>query len=129
MKHKNYTQYSQNKNNKEVNNNVIDGQITVFETVNPEEGATLSADEVINNLTTEDVATVNDDGNLTGVVTGCTRLYVRERPDKHAKPLCLIDVDEEVTILTDEATTEDFYSVITSSGVKGYCMKNYITVN
>lgn len=62
---------------------------------------------------------------IIGVVTGCEKLYVREKADKQSDHLCIIDVNSEVNIISE---TEDFYMVVTPSGVEGYCMKKFITI-
>lgn len=64
---------------------------------------------------------------LTGVVSGCKKLYVREAPNKAAAPVKIIEVYDEVMIEVD-GSTEDFYKVYTASGVEGFCMKDFITV-
>lgn len=62
-----------------------------------------------------------------GIVTGCSRLYVREKANKESKFLCIINQNAEVVIDT-EKSTKDFYKVCTSTGVEGYCMKKFISI-
>lgn len=70
------------------------------------------------------------DTKLIGVVSGFTRLNVREKPNKNSKVLCVLNRNEEVEISTEEEDTEDFYAIITTGKikVKGYCMKDYIEI-
>lgn len=103
----------------EENNEVLEGQIEINEVLTNEE---------VSNLNEEDVAEVNTEGNLTGVVSGCGKLNLREKPSKDSDVLLILDKDTEVTIDTAASTTEDFYKVCTSSGVEGYCMKKFITI-
>lgn len=63
-----------------------------------------------------------------GIVTGCKKLYVRTEPDKNSEPLDILDKDEEVEIDTIISTPDDFYCVTTSTGIVGYCMKQYIKI-
>ena len=68
----------------------------------------------------------NEDEVKIAVVTNCTKLNVRKEPSKEAEVLCVIKESEKVTLSNEEASYEDFYKVITSTGVEGYCMKQYI---
>lgn len=63
-----------------------------------------------------------------GVVVGCTKLNVRERPSTEAKVLCTVNKSETVLIDTEALTTPDFLKIITASGVEGYCVEKYISV-
>ena len=60
-----------------------------------------------------------------GVVTGCAKLNVRKKAEKDAEILCIIDKGAEVVI---DSFSKGFYKVCTSSGVEGYCMKEFIRV-
>ena len=60
-----------------------------------------------------------------GTVVNCPRLRVREHPSINAVVAAEIDEGSEVVINEDEST-EEFYSVITATGLEGYCMKDYI---
>lgn len=62
-----------------------------------------------------------------GVVTDCTRLNVREHPDKNARVVDIIDASTELTVI-EKDSTKDFYKIRTSFNLEGYCMKRYITI-
>lgn len=62
---------------------------------------------------------------LTGVVTDCLRLNVRQEPDRSAKVVTVIDCLSQVTVDPD-GSAKDFYKVRTSDGIEGFCMKKYI---
>jgi hypothetical protein len=62
-----------------------------------------------------------------GVVTDCVRLNVREDPESNASIVGSINVSTELVIDIAEST-DDFYKVITSAGIEGFCMKRYITI-
>ena len=91
-----------------------------------------------NNIIKETIDNINEteeteiiekgDAKLMGVVSGFTRLNVREKPNKNSKVLCVLNRNEEVEISTEEEDTDDFYAIITKTGVKGYCMKDYIEI-
>lgn len=62
-----------------------------------------------------------------GVVANCEKLYVRKAPKIVAEAIGIIDAGDEVEIDVD-LSTEKFYRVITASGLKGFCMKEYINL-
>lgn len=65
---------------------------------------------------------------LTGKVTGCAKLNVRESANATANVLAVINEGSEVVINRIKSTVE-FYAVCTAAGIEGYCMKKFITVN
>lgn len=64
---------------------------------------------------------------IRGVVTNCVKLNVRKMPAANAGVVCVIDVSAEVTI-DEENSTDEFYRVCTTSGIEGFCMKKYISI-
>ena len=62
-----------------------------------------------------------------GCVDGCSRLNIRKSPNVNATPLCIVDAGTKLTINEAKSTT-DWYSVVTPSGVKGYCMRKFVVV-
>lgn len=109
MGHKNYSKHF--RNNKE-------------QTIEPIIEPILTEDEV-NNLQEDDIANVQNDFNLIGIVVNCKRLNIRDEAKKTANILCTIDENEEVTIISSD---DEFYQVCTLDGVEGYCMKQYIEI-
>lgn len=65
---------------------------------------------------------------LTGHVSGCKKLNVRELPTIAAKILCEITEGSELMIDSVD-TTDSFYRVVLPSGLEGYCVKEFITIN
>ena len=64
-----------------------------------------------------------------GIVSGCEYLNVREESSKDANILCVIGVNTILKVdLSSDTETNEFYKVITPNGVKGYCMKKFITI-
>lgn len=62
-----------------------------------------------------------------GTVANCPRLRVREHPSINAVVAAEIDEGSEV-VINEDKSTEEFYSVVTATGLEGYCMKDYIQV-
>lgn len=60
-------------------------------------------------------------------VVGCEKLYVRSDATVDSDPVGIIDKDTKVFIYEDESTDE-FYKVCTATGLEGYCMKKFISV-
>lgn len=89
----------------------------------PEEKAVVEADVVEDTVVEETAGPVM----VVGVVTDCSKLNVREKPKANAKILTEIPVKSDV-IINEEESTKEFYKVCTATGVEGYCMKKYITI-
>ena len=75
---------------------------------------------------TEDVSeTVDKTFDVTGVVIDCLRLNIRSAPKANAHVICTVPADERLTVYTNRST-ENWYSVTTSDGTSGFCMKQYL---
>lgn len=62
-----------------------------------------------------------------GTVTECVRLNIRKTASPDGEVVAIIDFLTEVAVDL-EASTDNFYKVCTTSGVEGFCMKNYIAL-
>lgn len=62
-----------------------------------------------------------------GIVQLCNRLNVRTSPDKDSEVLCIIRKDEEVMV-EPVFKHDHWYSIYTSAGIGGYCMKEFIKI-
>ena len=58
---------------------------------------------------------------------GCEKLNVRSDATIDSEPIGVIARDSKVFIYEDESTDE-FYKVCTATGLEGYCMKKFISV-
>ena len=82
--------------------------------------------EVVEEVTPEVTPEVTrEPDKLVGVVN-CTLLNVREAATKASKVLCEINKDTKVTI--ESEANDEWYEVTTKKGIKGYCMKEFITI-
>lgn len=68
---------------------------------------------------------VLEEKTLIGIVSNCTKLNVREKPTKASEVKCVLNEGTEV-IIDIEKSTNTWYYVTTSSGIEGYCMKEFI---
>lgn len=62
-----------------------------------------------------------------GVVDNCERLNVRSEPNPQAEIVCAINKATEV-VIDEVKSTNEFYNICLSSGIEGFCMKRYITI-
>jgi uncharacterized protein YgiM (DUF1202 family) len=66
------------------------------------------------------------------VVSKCAKLNVRNKPNANAKVLKILNAGNQVEIV-EKGSTDDFYKVIVTDlsineTVRGFCMKEYITI-
>lgn len=63
--------------------------------------------------------------DILGVVTGCSSLLIREKPDKNAGIVTAVPTGTE--LMVDRAnSTPEFYKVCNAAGIEGFCMKRYV---
>ncbi len=87
-----------------------------------------SKPETVENVVeTVDEVAVNEPEPTIGIVTDCVKLNVREDANPTAMIVGTIGADTELVVDMAEST-DDFYKVITSAGIEGYCMKRFITI-
>lgn len=99
-----------------MNENFVDGIITEDEltVVNTEPAITITAEDETAEM-------------LVGIVVDCTRLNVRQTPNKGGKVVATIPVGTELLIDGDQLDDE-YYAVCTASGIEGFCMKQFIEI-
>lgn len=72
---------------------------------------------------------VNEVNYVDGVVSGCDKLNVRAKDSKESEALCIVDRDTVLKVdLSVDDSANEFYKIVTPSGVEGYCMKKFITI-
>lgn len=62
-----------------------------------------------------------------GIVTDCLKLNIRKEPNPNSRIVCAIDCLTEV-IIDEKESTDEFYKICTVSGIEGFCMKKFITI-
>lgn len=131
-----YTKFS--KHNNFYRNNKYNRSNTLYEnTKEPEEIVTEESDNLevekltekeINQLTDNDIINIeNPEKSIEGIVFNCTKLNVRQLDSKESRIVDVIDANSKVLINVNKSTNE-YYNVITSSGIEGYCLKQYIQI-
>lgn len=125
MSKHNYSQYS----NKNVNKATIDTNDTVETTITvPVETLEYTGEVELAESTPVETIKYKEDKTDTvfGKVTNCVKLNVRVAPNPNATVACVLDANSELEIDYNKSTAE-WYSVCTAAGIKGYCMRKFIT--
>ena len=73
----------------------------------------------------ENVAPVEETNTKKFVVVTTDRLNVRKGPSKDTEVLNIVSKDEKL-LINDPKIVKGFYSITTSSGIKGYVMKEFV---
>lgn len=105
----------------------------VEESVNEVEESTNETEEVTEEVTEPEVIVPNiEDGvennEVIGKISGFEKLYVRKEANKDSEPVGIVTSKDDLSI--DVAhSTDDFYKVITSNGLEGYCVKEFVKID
>lgn len=60
-----------------------------------------------------------------GIVSGCAKLNIRKTASKEGNIVAVVDAKSKLTVTK---VTGEWLQVITAKGVKGYCMKQFVTI-
>lgn len=82
-------------------------------------------EEVKEEVKEEVIAPVEETNTKKFVVVTTDRLNVRKGPSKDTEVLDIVSKDEKL-LINDSKLIEGFYSITTSSGIKGYVMKEFV---
>ena len=105
----------------------------VEETINEVEESTKETEETTEEVTDQEVIVPSIDNNvenneIIGKVRGFENLYVRKEASKDSEPVGIVTDKDDISI--DIAhSTDDFYKVITSNGLEGYCVKKFVKID
>lgn len=69
----------------------------------------------------------NEDLSVVGIVTNCIKLNIRNEPQSGALIICDVPALTELLISMD-ASTDEWYSICTESGIEGFVMKKFVAV-
>ena len=75
------------------------------------------------------VETEEKEETLVGFVFGCEELNVRKAPVKDPKNIACTARKNSLLVIDLKESNGEWYSVVTESGIKGYCMKKYVRVS
>lgn len=102
----------------------------VEESINETEETT---EEVTEEVTEPEVIVPNiEDGvennEVIGKISGFKKLYVRKEANKDSEPVGIVTDKDDLSIDVIHST-DDFYKVITSNGLEGYCVKEFVKID
>ena len=105
----------------------------VEETVNEVEESTNETEETTEEVTEPEIIVPSIENNfenneVIGKISGFEKLYVRKEASKDSEPVGIVTDKDDLSI--DVAhSTDDFYKVITSNGLEGYCVKEFVKID
>lgn len=108
----------------------IEVETTVAATV-PEDVTINMGNTEVGDIVTAGLNQIIENENITeeveskGVVVKCSKLFVRTEPTRDCNPAGVINENDEV-IIDVENSTDDYYKIVTTEGLEGYCLKTYI---
>ena len=106
------------KETEEITNEVNETVEQVEETINEVEESTNKIEETKKEVTEE----------VIGKIIEFEKLYVRKEASKDSEPVGIVTDKDDLSI--DVArSTDDFYKVITSNGLEGYCVKEFVKID
>lgn len=117
----------------EVKENVEQVEETINEVEEPTNEIEETTGEVTEEVTEPEVIVPSIENNVEnneviGKISGFEKLYVRKEASKDSEPVGIVTDKDDLSI--DVArSTDDFYKVITSNGLEGYCVKEFVKID
>lgn len=109
----------------------------VEETVNEVEESTNETEETTEEVTEEvtepevivpSIENNVENNEVIGKISGFEKLYVRKEASKDSEPVGIVTDKDDISIDVVHST-DDFYKVITSNGLEGYCVKEFVKID
>lgn len=66
--------------------------------------------------------------NVVGIVCDCNKLNIRKAPNKNSDVVEVVPVGTELTI-GQHSLDKPWYRVTTATGVKGFCMREFVLIS
>lgn len=120
-------------NTEEVNETIEQVEETVNEVEESTNETEENTEEVTEEVTEPEVIVPSIENNVEnneviGKISGFEKLYVRKEASKDSEPVGIVTNKDDISI--DVAhSTDDFYKVITSNGLEGYCVKEFVKID
>ena len=102
----------------EITNEVNETVEQVEETINEVEESNNEIEETKEEVTEE----------VIGKIIEFEKLYVRKEASKYSEPVGIV-TDKDYLSIDIIHSTDDFYKVITSNGLEGYCVKEFVKID
>ena len=109
----------------------------VEETINEVEESTNETEETTEKVTDEviepevivpSIENNVENNEVIGKISGFEKLYVRKEASKDSEPVGIVTDKDDISIDITHST-DDFYKVITSNGLEGYCVKEFVKID
>ena len=126
------TEETTEESTEEVKENVEQVEETINEVEETTNEIEETTEEVTDEVTEPEVIVPSIENNVEnneviGKISGFEKLYVRKEASKDSEPVGIVTDKDDLSI--DVAhSTDDFYKVITSNGLEGYCIKQFINI-
>lgn len=127
----------ENNNIEELNQNIEEVTEVTEETVNEVEESTNETEETTEEVTEEvtepevivpSIENNVENNEVIGKISGFEKLYVRKEASKDSEPVGIV-TDKDDILIDVTNSTDDFYKVITSNGLEGYCVKEFVKID
>ena len=120
-------------NTEEVNKTIEQVEETVNEVEESTNEAEETTEEVTEEVTEPEVIVPSIENNVEnneviGKISGFEKLYVRKEASKDSEPVGIVTDKDDLSINVANST-DDFYKVITSNGLEGYCVKEFVKID
>ena len=117
----------------EVNETVEQEEGTINEVEESTKETEETTEEVTEEVTDQEVIVPSIDNNvenneIIGKINGFKNLYVRKEASKDSEPVGIVTDKDDISIDITHST-DDFYKVITSNGLEGYCVKEFVKID
>ena len=117
----------------EVNETVEQEEGTINEVEESTKETEETTEEVTEEVTDQEVIVPSIDNNvenneIIGKINGFKSLYVRKEASKDSEPVGIVTDKDDISIDITHST-DDFYKVITSNGLEGYCVKEFVKID
>ena len=101
----------------------------VEETVNEVEESTNKTEETTEpEVIVPSIENNVENNEVIGKISGFEKLYVRKEASKDSEPVGIVTDKDDLSIDVTHST-DDFYKVITSNGLEGYCVKEFVKID
>jgi len=68
-----------------------------------------------------------ENNEIIGKIINFDKLYVRKEANKDSEPVGIVSKEDDLSI--DKVhSTDEFYKVVTSNGLEGYCLKEFVKI-
>lgn len=117
----------------EITNEVNETVEQVEETINEVEESTNKIEEIKEEVTEEVtepdiIVPIIENNEVIGKIIEFEKLYVRKEASKYSEPVGIV-TDKDYLSIDIIHSTDNFYKVITSNGLEGYCVKEFVKID